>query len=332
MPSPGSSTVAQPILSRGDVAILVTNLLWGTFWIPLRQMMAAGGGETEATLWGYVTAAGLMLPIAIWKWRAIVTMDRASMAGIALLAVCIAMYSESLNRGQVARILLLFYLTPIWSMIFARVIIGEPITLARGLAIVLGLGGASVMLGLDGSLPLPRNLAEWMGLISGVIWGLGATLLSLARHRERQRGQETTELALVALLLPIAIYGFTLLPGETVTEIAFAAPADSALYWTLAFAAIWILPNLWLIFYGASRIDPTRMGIFLLLDVVIGTGSATMLTNEPFGLAEGLGAVLIVSAAFVEALSHRRRGPPMPAAGRPGPRGGSGGPPPAPGP
>ena len=33
-----------PALSRGDVAILSTNLLWGTFWIPLRQMTAAGGG------------------------------------------------------------------------------------------------------------------------------------------------------------------------------------------------------------------------------------------------------------------------------------------------
>ena len=25
-------------LSRGDVAILSTNLLWGTYWIPLRQI------------------------------------------------------------------------------------------------------------------------------------------------------------------------------------------------------------------------------------------------------------------------------------------------------
>ena len=133
-------------LSRGDWAILSTNLLWGTFWIPLRQMTAAGGGETEATLWGYLAAGVLMVPILLVRWRSIFSMPRLALVGVIVLAICLALYSESLTRGQVARVLLLFYLTPIWSMIFAHFLLGEPISLVHMIAIVLGWGWIVVCL------------------------------------------------------------------------------------------------------------------------------------------------------------------------------------------
>lgn len=302
-----NGTIGRTGLSRGDIAILGSNLLWGTFWIPLRQMTAAAGGESEATLWGYAAGGLIMIPIAIWQWRKIAQLPRLTVFAVILLAACMALYSESLTRGQVARVLLLFYLTPIWSMIFARFLLNEPITFARVIAICLGLSGAVVMLGLDGGMPLPRNQAEWMGLTGGVMWALASTWFNLAERRNPGRPNETGQLALVSFLLPLAIFLTTLIPGETAEAIPFSAPPGSALIWTVAFGAIWVLPVMWLTFYGANRIDPSRLGIFLLLDVAIGAGTAAILTDEPFGLAEALGALLIVSAAFTEALGDRTR-------------------------
>lgn len=294
-----------PALSRGDVAILSTNLLWGTFWIPLRQMTAAGGGETEATLWGYLAAGMLMIPVLIWRWRAIVSMPGIAFAGVIVLACCIALYSESLTRGQVARVLLLFYLTPIWSMIFAHYLLGVPITAVRGIAIGLGLAGATAMLGLDSGVPLPREPAEWMGLLAGALWGLAATLFNLSERRAPGRSTETQQTALMLVILPATIYLATLIPGDAAQAVAFSAPEDSAIYWAVAFAVVWVFPVIWLTLYGAKRIDPARLGIFLLLDVAIGAGTASVLAAEPFGTPEAIGATLIVSAAFLEAWSYR---------------------------
>ena len=295
----------KPPLSRADVAILSTNLLWGTYWIPLRQMTAAGGGETLATLWGYAAAAALMTPLLVARWRSIVGMPVLAIASVIVLAICLALYSESLTRGQVARVLLLFYLTPIWSMVFARFLLGEPISAVRGIAIALGLCGAAAMLGLDSDMPLPRDEAEWMGLVAGVLWGLAATLLNLSRRHTPHGSTETLQLALLLVLAPLTIFAATLIPGEATEAIAFSAPAGSVIYWAVAFAVFWVIPVIWLTLYGASRIDPTRVGIFLLLDVAIGAITASLLAGEPFGAAEATGAVLIVSAAILEGWSHR---------------------------
>lgn len=297
-------------LSRGDVAILSTNLLWGTYWIPLRQMTAAGGGETQATLWGYLAASILMLPVLILRRRQIASMPRVAIAAVLVLAVCLALYSESLTRGQVARVLLLFYLTPIWSMIFAHFLLGVPISAVRGIAIVLGLSGAAAMLGLDSGIPLPRAAAEWMGLLAGILWGLAATLFNLSQRLKPDGATEIQQTALLLVALPVTIFLATLIPGNAAEAVAFAAPEGSVVYWAVAFAAIWVVPVMWLTLYGARRIDPARLGIFLLLDVVIGAGTASVLAGEPFGTPEAVGAVLIVSAAFLEAWSYREEGSP----------------------
>ncbi len=268
-------------------------------------MTAAGGGDTEATLWGYLAAGALMLPVLMLRWRSMISMPRIALAGVVVLAVCIALYSESLARGQVARVLLLFYLTPIWSMIFAHFLLGVPITLMRGIAIALGLAGATAMLGLDSGVPLPRVGAEWMGLFAGMLWGLSATLFNLSQRRAPDGTTETQQMALLLVLLPATIFLVTLIPGEAAVAVAFSTPDGSAVYWAVAFAVFWVVPVIWLTLYGAGRIDPARLGIFLLLDVAIGSATASMLAGEPFGTPEAVGAVLIVSAALLEAWSYR---------------------------
>ena len=268
-------------------------------------MTAAGGGETEATLWGYLAAGALMVPVLLARWRSIFSMPRAALVGVIVLAICLALYSESLTRGQVARVLLLFYLTPIWSMIFAHFLLGEPISFVRMIAIALGLSGAAAMRGLDSGVPLPRDGAEWMGLFSGILWGLAATLFNFSQRQVPDGTSETEQMALLLVLLPAAIFLATLIPGEASVAVAFSAPDSSAVYWAVAFAVFWVIPVIWLTLYGASRIDPARVGIFLLLDVAIGAATASLLAGEPFDVPEAVGAVLIVSAAFLEAWTYR---------------------------
>ena len=87
-----------------------------------------------------------------------------------LMAACIALYAEALLRGYVARVILLFYLTPVWSTLLARVFLGDRITGPRLVAIACGLAGMFIVFGSGSGVPVPRTAAEWMGLLSGIIF------------------------------------------------------------------------------------------------------------------------------------------------------------------
>jgi drug/metabolite transporter (DMT)-like permease len=97
-----------------------------------------------------------------------------------------------------------------------------------------------------------------------------------------------------------------------------------AAIWLLLFGVLWMPVVLWLTMFGASRLDPGRVTVLLMLEVVIGLVSASVLTDEPFGPREVVGAVLIVAACGTELLARpdgRRRIAQMSATpASPGPR------------
>jgi drug/metabolite transporter (DMT)-like permease len=62
---------------------------------------------------------------------------------------------------------------PIWAVILARLILQEPITLPAMARIAIAFVGALLILLPEGkplaqSLPVPANLAEWLGLAGGI--------------------------------------------------------------------------------------------------------------------------------------------------------------------
>jgi drug/metabolite transporter (DMT)-like permease len=62
---------------------------------------------------------------------------------------------------------------------------------------------------------------------------------------------------------------------------------------------------LWLTMFGGSRLDPGRVSVLLMLEVVVGVASAAFLTNEAFGAREALAALLVTSACGAEVWGGR---------------------------
>ena len=55
--------------------------------------------------------------------------------------------------------------------------------------------------------------------------------------------------------------------------------------------------------------DPGRLGILLQMEAVVGIGSAALLTDEPFGVVEVLGTVLVVAAGVADIVGNRSSKP-----------------------
>jgi drug/metabolite transporter (DMT)-like permease len=261
----------------------------------VRQLHEAGSSGAWVTALGFLIPLGALLPAALARWReTLVGLRELRFAGF-WLALGIALYTEGIVRGQIARVILLFYLTPVWGTLLARIFLREPITGRRLATIALGLCGMLVIFGVDGGIPSPRSGGDWMGLAAGFAWAVAM----VAFHRGTSRPLFDRVFVQFAFLGPVFLL-VALIPGDgSAASIAFQLSARS-LAWLLAFALVWMLPVIWLTVYAASRVDPGRFAILLTFEIVVGLVTAAILTDEPFGARELAGALLVMGAIAVE--------------------------------
>jgi drug/metabolite transporter (DMT)-like permease len=83
------------------------------------------------------------------------------------------------------------------------------------------------------------------------------------------------------------------------------ATLRAAGYWLLLIAVL-MLPITWLTIWPATMLSPGRVGMLLLAEVLVGVTSAALLLDEPFGMRELAGAVLIVTAGVVEVVRRQK--------------------------
>ena len=97
---------------------------------------------------------------------------RASIAGL-LVGAGFVFYALGLIVSSVTKTVVLFYMTPIWSTIFAYFVINERVGLARWLAIFGGISGCALVMDLNGQ-TIQFKAADLLGLFSGIFWALGS--------------------------------------------------------------------------------------------------------------------------------------------------------------
>lgn len=302
-----------------SLAIALSGVIWGLWWLPLRALEGQGLSGNWASVVVYAAAALVMLPLVLRQPRRSPRMLR-DLAVLGLLSgLSFSMWNHALIFGDVVRVTLLFYLSPVWATAFGALLLRDRISLLRALSILFGLGGAMLVLEFRGLIPVPRNGAEWMALASGVVFALMAVYV---RKAEQISALDKT-FASALFSLPCALGFIYLLPGSP------AAPTAGVILDALPLvllACVWLAPVMFLILWGAGRLDPGRVTVLLLFEVLASALSAALLTDEPFGWREALGCLLILGAGLVEGLDQlrgsvtpnrrgRRRGRPRPVLG-----------------
>lgn len=302
----GGSGSATPRL-----AALLSAVLWGTMWIPLRQLDRAGLGGAWATTGGFTLPLLFLLPFGLPRWRRLLAGGAPLATAGLLMAVGTALYAEGLLRGHVARVILLFYLTPVWGTLLAWLLLDHRVTMRRVATIVLGLAGMFVIFGAGGELPVPRTVPDWMGLFSGFCWAGAVVYLQRA-----ESASDFDKMFVQFIFLGFAFFLFTLIPGGRSWTTPTVDMIGRSASWLLALAILWMPAVFWLTIFAGSRLDPGQVAILLMFEIVIGLGSAAILTDEPIGPREWLGSVLIVSACGAEFLALRDKGGPGAGAAR----------------
>jgi drug/metabolite transporter (DMT)-like permease len=207
-------------------------------------------------------------------------------------------YQHGLIAGDVVRVTLLFYLAPVWGTILGIVFLGHRFAWKRVFVIVLGLAGAAIILDFKSGIPSPRGLGEWMGLASGIVFSIGATFA----HRvvgNYELEKVWLSLAFGALLSAVFAVSSPNFPMPSPNEVFAAAP------FTFGMVVVVLIPITWTMVWGAQRLDPGRISLLLMLEVVAASITSALLAGEPYGLEKLVGTAMILSAGGMDALTKR---------------------------
>ncbi|WP_263771452.1 DMT family transporter [Propionivibrio soli] len=277
--------------SAAIVSLLTGALVWGVIWYPYRVLRDMGIDGVVASAITYAVAFVLGL-----------FFFRRSFAGIkpGWVLFWIALASGGCNigyvlatlDGEVVRVLLLFYLAPLWTVLLSRLLLGERLNRYGIFVVILSLGGAMTMLWeLSVGLPVPQDAADWSGLIAGFSF---ASLNVLSR---KAHGVSIELKAMVSFAGAAVVALALLLAGIGIPQ----APSSSSA-WPLLFGvgAVLLLVN-FVVQYGLVRIASNRAIVILLSEVGFAALSSWLLADETIGLREWLGGAMIVAASVFSA-------------------------------
>lgn len=285
MSDPRTTTLASGI-------VLATGVFWGLYWLPVRGLDRIGLNGAWGTTAITLAAAILLAPFVPGGGRRFGA-DRVAIASIALGGAAFALYSIGFVYGRVAMIILLWFLSPVWSTLIGRWIMGWPTPRLRLVAIVVGLAGLVVMLGADGAVPLPRELGEWMTLGGGLLWSVATTGIRVRAELDPPRaafvfacGAAATALVLSPLLEPPPVVA-----GRDLAVAVGLALVTGGLWWGVSLSAL---------MWATARLDPARVAILLMTEVLVGALSAAIVAGETLRPLEIVGGGLVLVAGALE--------------------------------
>ena len=288
--------------STAGAALLLGGAMWGLYWIPVRSFLDLGLTGSWPGVLMYLAALIAVLPFLWRERRVLFSRWRGLILSGMFTGAAFSLYSTSLVYTEVVRSILLFYLTPIWGTLLGLAFLGERLQRTRIIGLICGIGGLFTVLGGEQGIPLPRNAGDWLALSSGIAWALG----SLGLYR--------TPRIPVAGQVFVFVLGALIVAGVgIILELRFGQPIPSPHILIdvtpyAALSAFFVLPMLFLTIWPATLLSPARVGLLLMSEVVVGLFSAALLSGEPFGWREFLGAILIVGAAVLELAPKRSSG------------------------
>lgn len=283
------------------LSLLTAAATWGLLWYPYRIIEAAGIDGVTASMATYTLAFLLGLPTFRRELRTARMSWWLPLIALASGGVNVG-YVLAVLGGEIMRVLLLFYLSPLWTVLLSRLMLGERLTKPGVGVIALSLAGAIVMLWHpELGMPWPRDGAEWISLGAGFMFALNNVLI-------RRTGELSIELKCMVSFAGVVVCAAWLLPW--VPPLHGAEVDWETSWWLLLLVGIVLLAVNVTVQYGLTRVSANRAGVILLFELVVAAVAAWILAGEHMELREWIGgALIIVASLFSGQLSDTRRVP-----------------------
>ena len=284
---------AHPSDRVATAVLLFSATLWGLTWMPLKAFIAQGLPGPLVSLLTY-GSVGLLALVVLWRdraaWRA--------QWGLVLALVLVGGWANTsfvnaVMLGDVARVMFLFYLSPVWSVLGGWLFLKERIPPARWAAVAGAIVGLWLVLGGPGvgGEALAFTWVDALSLSAGFAFAAN-NVIARAAHRVPLRTKTFAVFVGCGLLSGIA----TALTGREL-------PVIGAWLWLalLAYGFGWMLLATVTWQYGVSHLESSRAGVILLAELLVSVGTAIAWGGESLSPLGWAGGALITCAALAEA-------------------------------
>ncbi len=278
--------------SYAVVVLFAASVLWGLSWLPLKYLNQQGFDGIELTLFLYLIMFGLMLPW-LWAKRGQIKPHWKVLLGVALLGGGAQLaFNTALIYGEVIRVMVLFYLVPIWGVLGGRLFLGENIDKGRWLGVGLAISGVFLIVGGMNAFLEPPSWIDGLALLSGFLFAMNNIVFRVSQA-------VSIRLKITFMFLGSVILAATILLFQAEPPV-FNVSASA---WGMLFlyGAVWMMFANFGTQWAVTHLEVGRSSIILIMELVTAIVSASFILGETMLPIEMLGGGLILIAAFIEA-------------------------------
>lgn len=282
------------------VVLILSSMMWGLVWWPLKQVQVYGIEGIPLIAIAHTAVSVVLLPFLFlqfnaWRaeWRAMLAI--AVVGGSANIA-----FNAAMAYGDVVRVMVLFYLLPVWGVLGGRLFLRERIDLQRGVSVVLALLGAFVMLGASFDLFDHFSWVDGVALTSGFLFAMNNILF-----RATVNVPLMSKIGLLflggALVAGAALsLGVGTMPPLT-SSVIVVAIAVGACWWLLA-----TLGSQW----AVTRLEAGRSAVIMVIELVTAVVSSAWLGAKGLLPYEIAGVTCVLTATLLESWRRAESAPP----------------------
>jgi drug/metabolite transporter (DMT)-like permease len=274
------------------ISILIGAAFWGFLWWPLKFFAEAGLTGNLIGMTAYFIVGIVAIPI-VWRQRRLWQGEGKLLLLIGIFfGIANITFTTALMQGEVVRVMLLFYLLPVWGALGGIFLLNEKLSKRRYIAIMLSLAGVVVIMGGTTVFNQPFSGVDFMSLAAGFC--LSAT--GILNKKAVRIPMASRSFVPFIFCPPLAMLGNYFVPTPM--------PEMELTIWLLLalFAFVWLFGATVLTTYGVANMEASRASILQVTELFVAIITAILIGNEVLETKEYIGGALIVAATLLEAM------------------------------
>jgi len=272
-------------------SLLFGAFVWGIIWYPYRLMANAGVSGIYSSFYVFILTIAIALPyffitkkkVPIWSkdfWLL------ALVAGYTNISYVLAVID-----GEVVRVMLLFYLSPVWTIFLAHFMLNEDTQKRHYIAVFISLIGAFIMFWEPGYLIHLDSKSDWLALSSGL--GFAITNVMTRKHEHMTVNQKALAIWLGVIVVAMICIMFD---KNAMPTLDFFRPVDAAIMMVIALS---LFLSTLLVQFGVTQIKAVEASSFFLFEIVVAAISSYFLVGESIAFNEWLGGIFIIAGVIL---------------------------------
>tara|TARA_B110000014_G_scaffold264451_1_gene266202 strand:- start:5979 stop:6800 length:822 start_codon:yes stop_codon:yes gene_type:complete len=269
--------------------LIFGTITWGLIWYPYRILAEFGISGVFSSLISF--SFTLLLSLFIYKPNHFLNFKHRNFWIYALIGgITNIAYVLAVINGELVRVMLLFFLSPVWTIPFSFLFLQEKLYLKNILAALLSLFGAFIVLWQDEFSYLIFNISD----IYAIIGGIGFALTNVLARRFSHLSIKEKSYAIWVGVIVIALASSILFPLEISTS-SFSLKATLI----LIFLGFILLFTTMVVQIGLTLVEAVRASPIFLFEIIVVGISGYLLANETLLFKDFIGGIFIILGVLV---------------------------------